>query len=187
MAINDLRTKITDLPLCEDIDSLETVVGIGTDGKMYRIEKDNVVGGGNGKWEPLTLIKTADDHAELNSNEINTAFEIGGKIHFIVLCNNVYHDFDFIASTSYIPASPSELESDLPASSLGGAFKIIYASSDDDLTLVLKLNYYVNNVVAETFYLESTDDADSASLIGAFFEPIKNISDLSKVSYNAPS
>lgn len=175
MAINDLRTKITDLPLCEDIDSLETVVGIGTDGKMYRIEKNNVVGGG--KWEPLTLIKTDDSYAKLNSNEINTAFKIGGKIHFIVLCNSAYHDFDFIASTSYIP--PSQSDADLSAS-LGEAFKIMYASSDDDLTLVLKLNYDVNNVVADTFYLESTDGADSASLIGAFFEPIKNISDLSK-------
>lgn len=175
MAINDLRTKITDLPLCEDIDSLETVVGIGTDGKMYRIEKNNVVGGG--KWEPLTLIKTNDNYAELNSNEINTAFEIGGKIHFIVLCNGAYHYFDFIASTSYIPPSPSD--ADLSAT-LGEAFKIIYASSDDDLTLVLKLNYDVNNVVADTFYLESTNGAVSVSLIGAFFEPIKNISDLSK-------
>lgn len=178
MAINDLRTKITDLPLCEDIDSLETVVGIGTDGKMYRIEKNNVVGGG--KWEPLTLIKTNDNCAQLNSNEINTAFKIGGKIHFIVLCNSAYHDFDFIASTSYIP--PSQSDADLSAL-LGEAFKIMYACNDD-LTLVLKLNYDVNNVVADTFYLESTDGtdgADSASLIGAFFEPIKNISDLSKV------
>ena len=175
MAINDLRTKITDLPLCEDIDSLETVVGIGTDGKMYRIEKNNV---GGGKWEPLTLIKINDNHAELNSNEINTAFKIGGKIHFIVLCNSAYHDFDFIASTSYIP--PSQSDADLSAS-LGEACKIMYASSDDDLTLVLKLNYNVNNVAADTFYLESTNGADSVSLIGAFFEPIKNISDLSKV------
>ena len=183
MAINDLRTKITDLPLCEDIDSLETVVGIGTDGKMYRIEKNNVVGGG--KWEPLTLIKTNDNYAELNSNEINTAFKIGGKIHFIVLCNSAYHDFDFIASTSYIPPSLSQSDADLSAS-LGEAFKIMYASSDDDLTLVLKLNYDVNNVVADAFYLESTNGADSVSLIGAFFEPIKNISDLSKVSLPAP-
>ena len=33
--MNDLRTKVTDLPLLEDKEQVDTVLALGKDGKMY--------------------------------------------------------------------------------------------------------------------------------------------------------
>ena len=40
----DLRTKINELPICEDMELIDTLIAIGTDGKTYRVNKDNVGG-----------------------------------------------------------------------------------------------------------------------------------------------
>ena len=44
---NELRTRINELPVCEDVELLDTLLGLGTDGKTYRVNKD-VLGSGSG-------------------------------------------------------------------------------------------------------------------------------------------
>ena len=39
---NGLRTKISELPLCEDISLIDTLLGIGADGVTYRVDAKNL-------------------------------------------------------------------------------------------------------------------------------------------------
>lgn len=45
---NNIRTRISNLPLCEDVEILDSLIGIGTDGKTYRVEKDLLTSGNTG-------------------------------------------------------------------------------------------------------------------------------------------
>lgn len=45
---NNIRTRISNLPLCEDVEILDSLIGIGTDGKTYRVEKDLLTSGNAG-------------------------------------------------------------------------------------------------------------------------------------------
>ena len=82
----DLRTKINELPICEDMELIDTLIAIGTDGKTYRVNKDNV-GGKVDDWVFLNYI-IAGAEREANSMRIridctqfDELFNIGGKIH----------------------------------------------------------------------------------------------------------
>ena len=82
----DLRTKINELPICEDMELIDTLIAIGTDGKTYRVNKDNV-GGKVDDWVFLNY-STAGVEREANSMTIridciqfDELFNIGGKIH----------------------------------------------------------------------------------------------------------
>lgn len=84
--MNDLRTKVTDLPLLEDKEQVDTVLALGKDGKMYRVDGGNIGGGSN-----LTPIKCLGEghlsHCKLNiidTNLIDSLLEIGGTIHVLV-------------------------------------------------------------------------------------------------------
>ena len=82
----DLRTKINELPICEDMELIDTLIAIGTDGKTYRVNKDNV-GGKVNDWIFLNY-SIAGEEREANSMRIridctqfDELFNIGGKIH----------------------------------------------------------------------------------------------------------
>ena len=82
----DLRTKINELPICEDMELIDTLIAIGTDGKTYRVNKDNV-GGKVDDWVFLNY-SIGGDEREANSMSIridctqfDELFNIGGKIH----------------------------------------------------------------------------------------------------------
>lgn len=82
----DLRTKINELPICEDMELIDTLIAIGTDGKTYRVNKDNL-GGKVNEWVFLNY-STGSDEREANSMSIridctqfDELFNIGGKIH----------------------------------------------------------------------------------------------------------
>ncbi len=84
--MNDLRTKVTDLPLLKDKEQVDTVLALGKDGKMYRIDGSNIGGGSN-----LTPIKCLGEghpsHYKLNiidTNLIDNLLETGGTIHVLV-------------------------------------------------------------------------------------------------------
>ena len=64
----DLRTKINELPICEDMELIDTLIAIGTDGKTYRVNKDNV-GGKVDDWVFLNY-STAGVEREANSMTI---------------------------------------------------------------------------------------------------------------------
>lgn len=82
----DLRTKINELPICEDMELIDTLIAIGTDGKTYRVNKDNV-GGKVNDWVFLNY-STGGDERELDGmtihidcTQFDELFNIGGKIH----------------------------------------------------------------------------------------------------------
>ena len=83
----DLRTKINELPICEDMELIDTLIAIGTDGKTYRVNKDNV-GGKVNDWVFLNYSISGGVEREANSMSIridctqfDELFNIGGKIH----------------------------------------------------------------------------------------------------------
>lgn len=80
----DLRTKINELPICEDMELIDTLIAIGTDGKTYRVNKDNV----GGKVDDWVFLNYSTAGVEANSMTIridciqfDELFNIGGKIH----------------------------------------------------------------------------------------------------------
>lgn len=108
--MNDLRTKVTDLPLLEDKEQVDTVLALGKDGKMYRIDGSDI-----GKGDNLTPIKcryeSYGDYCELNIEDadlIDNLLKTGGVIHIFV----AYGRFSFediklnLAQTPTSPDSP---------------------------------------------------------------------------------
>lgn len=196
MTNNDLRTKVTDLPICTDIEQLDTILGIGKDNAMYRVDSENI--GGGGKWEPLSITLGSYYTFEFNQNEIIDAIDRGGKIHILANKGNQLFDFDFIISSTYINPyvqEPSFSEGntlnnlvskyyiyDVNASSIYySACSIAFGNSETHAELG-SFQKSINNTENPLLI----EDSDCFKIVGAFFEPIKNIGDLSKVTENSP-
>lgn len=183
MAINDLRTKITDLPLCEDIDSLDTMIGIGKDGKAYRIDSSNI--GSGGKYEPIKLTKAQPSvpmsvdsstaiQGQMDSQELSVAANVGGKIHLFVSCTNVpgVIDLEFVLHNYY--CNSYNLGTYLASSA-----KLLITMQGNVIALTsIILNDGSFSVAIDYLGNELTDM--NIKLVAAFFEPIKNIGDTSK-------
>ena len=45
---NNFRRKITDLPVCNDVNELDTLIGLGVDGNTYRVDKTIIPSSGGG-------------------------------------------------------------------------------------------------------------------------------------------
>lgn len=180
MAINDLRTKITDLPLCEDIDSLETMIGVGTDGKMYRVDKDNVVGGG--KWISIDGSVFTDGEIRVNNADILNAISTGGKIHLIAHNKeaNSIQDYSFLIAESYI--INSGIEADVAEASTYdlSSFRPVTGSAYffNGMPLIVSLLYDGANYSIGFYSPEVSNALSYFEILGLFFEPIKNIGDL---------
>lgn len=108
--MNDLRTKVTDLPLLEDKEQVDTVLALGKDGKMYRIDGSNI-----GKGDNLTPIKcryeSYGDYCELNIEDadlIDNLLKTGGAIRIFAVCESLsFEDIKLnLAQTSTSPNSP---------------------------------------------------------------------------------
>lgn len=91
----DLRTKINELPICEDMELIDTLIAIGTDGKTYRVNKDNIGGKVDGVAEWVLLNYTIDNsssgstiYLEVDAVQFDELFNIGGRIHLYM------HSFD---------------------------------------------------------------------------------------------
>lgn len=193
MANNDIRTKINELPICEDMNLVDTLIAIGTDGKTYRVNKDNVAGGGGGEWTPLTAVITSSNtdsneytiNVNLVESELNEVLSTEGKIHTIV-CNTEagsYHDIEFFISPSYAP--PVETGgANIEKTELGRNFAYIYLSNAG-IKAIFGMLYTDSLVLAGTDMI--TNSPVNFEFKGIFFEPIKNVGDLSKVSAANPS
>ena len=85
----DLRTKINELPICEDMELIDTLIAIGTDGKTYRVNKDNV-GGKVDDWVFLNYSIAGDERdascmsIRIDCTQFDELFNIGGKIHVYI-------------------------------------------------------------------------------------------------------
>lgn len=197
MPNNDLRTKVTDLPICTDIEQLDTILGIGKDNAMYRVDSENI--GGGGKWEPLTLNLTSNHIAEIDQTEINNAFTTGGKIHILAV-NDIGSlvDFDLIISSTYITPQAEVEDAEVEAfEAIPNNIKYIskFEGIDNNKLLYTKveIDFFILNTYIEihSFLIDLNDNTSSNEeyiykIIGAFFEPIKNIGDLSKVNDISP-
>lgn len=175
MAINDLRTKITDLPLCEDIDSLETVVGVGADGKMYRVDKNSIAGGG--KWIPLSGTVSASGEISVNNDVMLNAISTGGKIHVIAYNGAIdsTSDLSFLIAEPYINNSPAVEAStyDLSSPPITGSTYFF-----GNITLFVGLLYNGTNYSIGLSSPTNSSAVQDFEVMGLFFEPIKNIGDL---------
>lgn len=80
----DLRTKINELPICEDMELIDTLIAIGTDGKTYRVNKDNI-GGKVNDWVFLNYniagVEANSMSIRIDCIQFDELFNIGGKIH----------------------------------------------------------------------------------------------------------
>lgn len=196
MTNNDLRTKVTDLPICTDIEQLDTILGIGKDNAMYRVDSENI--GGGGKWEPLSITLNSRTSWIFNQDEITDAIDRGGKIHILTNRSNQLFDFDFIISSTYINPYVQDLSfsegntlNDLvskyyvynvDASSIYYSFCSITFGNSETHAVLGSFQKSINNT-EDPLLIE---DPDCFEIVGAFFEPIKNIGNLSKVTENSP-
>ena len=93
---NELRTRINELPVCEDVELLDTLLGLGTAGKTYRVNKD-VLGSGSGggaTWTSLpfnrvdfTMSEDGEDSSILRVTDLNafkSCYDLGGRLHVVM-------------------------------------------------------------------------------------------------------
>ena len=197
MPNNDLRTKVTDLPICTDIEQLDTILGIGKDNAMYRVDSENI--GGGGKWEPLSITLSAYYTCEFNQNEITDAINRGGKIHILAYDLNNHSnlvDFDFIINSTII-TRVSDMDLNTQSYKTGELTNIHFDGIEDNKIIYIVGTIYFGTVSSDFTICELTLDLTSNTpsdnyaydyeIIGAFFEPIKNIGDLSKVTTQGPT
>lgn len=126
--MNDLRTKVTDLPLLEDKEQVDTVLALGKDGKMYRIDGSNI-----GKGDNLTPIKcryeSYGDYCELNIEDadlIDNLLKTGGAIRIFVASGR----FSFEDIKLNLPQTPTSSNS--PQAVNPQSLSALSYKSDDD-------------------------------------------------------
>lgn len=97
MSEKDLRTKITELPLCEDEELIDTLIAIGTDGKTYRVEGKNVIGGSS-TCEPLKYTSSNRGAFIQYAQNLTMAQQLtkGGFLHFIINISNANIDIPIL-------------------------------------------------------------------------------------------
>ncbi len=173
--MNDLRTKVTDLPLLEDKEQVDTVLALGKDGKMYRIDGSNI--GGGSKLTPIKCqYVNHDGYCELrikDTESINNLLETGGAIHvFVIQRNFSYKDIELNFVTLKTPSGPPQGTSPQSLSALSykpvnvnliyGRTLIGISLTQIDLDYILVLELHDNNIqdVAD----ESLDDSYRYSL-----------------------
>lgn len=129
--MNDLRTKVTDLPLLEDKEQVDTVLALGKDGKMYRIDGSNI-----GKGDNLTPVKcryeSYGDYCELNIEDadvIDNLLKTGGVIHIFVAYGRFSFE-DIKLNLAQIPTSSNSPQGVTPQSLSALSYK-----SDDNYLL----------------------------------------------------
>ena len=197
MSINNLRKKISELAICDDINLVDSLIGIGTDRKVYKVNKEKISDGG--KWIPLTATISSSGgevlpmdnggatpteiNVQLVQSEIEEAYKTGGKIHVIVYYNdigNIYNDIQFLISPSYMLPVLSDISSGVLAR------KITIPYMNEIGKIVISGTLYPESLSLESLDIISGDGIPF-EFKGIFFEPIENIGDLSKVSEETSS
>ena len=86
---NNFRRKITDLPVCSDVNELDTLIGLGTDGNTYRVDKTIIPSSGGGSNHVQITdyeFNFASMSTEINIGEnanMNMYVATGGILHII--------------------------------------------------------------------------------------------------------
>lgn len=177
----DLRTKINELPICEDMELIDTLIAIGTDGKTYRVNKDNV-GGKVDDWVFLNYsIGGAEREANCMSIHIDSAqfdelFNIGGKIHAYLHRTITEESSAELVELSFIMGSNI---------SEGMIFCVdyeypfnVFSTIFNNETMILSLThttgvpYDVCEIVTANSNYETTTTINNFQLDGIYFEPL---------------
>lgn len=177
----DLRTKINELPICEDMELIDTLIAIGTDGKTYRVNKDNV-GGKVDDWVFLNY-SIGGDEREANSMSIridctqfDELFNIGGKIHvYLHRMDEVEVDVELVELSFIMGSNISEgivfcVDYQYPFNVLSTIFNNeIMALS---LTHTPGDSYDVCEIVTVNSNHDVTTTINDFQLDGIYFEPL---------------
>ena len=182
----DLRTKINELPICEDMELIDTLIAIGTDGKTYRVNKDNV-GGKVNDWVFLNY-STGGDEREANSMSIridctqfDELFNIGGKIHVYLHRMDEVEVAVELVELSFIMGSNISISDEMS----GETYYYFETSGLANENVVFKLNitliYGGGREEITNAYLQSYTNGTKDNKIlefdvfGIYFEPIPSI------------
>ena len=182
----DLRTKINELPICEDMELIDTLIAIGTDGKTYRVNKDNI-GGKVDDWIFLNY-SIASVEREANSMTIridciqfDELFNIGGKIHAYLHRTITEENSVELVELSFIMGSNISTSDEMS----GDTYYYFETSGLANENVVFKLNitliYGGGREEITNAYLQSYTNGTKDNKIldfnvtGIYFEPIPSI------------
>lgn len=177
----DLRTKINELPICEDMELIDTLIAIGTDGKTYRVNKDNV-GGKVNDWVFLNYSITGVEREancmtiRIDCTQFNELFNIGGKIHvYLHRMDEVEVDVELVELSFIMGSNISEgmvfcVDYQYPFNVLSTIFNNeIMALS---LTHTPGDSYDVCEIVTVNSNHDVTTTINDFQLDGIYFEPL---------------
>ena len=178
---NNFRRKITDLPICNDVNELDTLIGLGTDGNTYRVDKTIIPSSGGGSnYESIIygyyeyidegiLLYIGPDNADMNNYATK-----GGILHIIFGYEfgdlSFHRDFPIVLTTSaYMPNRVVTIHDFLPG---------IY--------LIIELTHLQNSNEVECILLtcdesgNTTDDVKSTNgnVVSVYFESVPGLTGL---------
>ena len=178
----DLRTKINELPICEDMELIDTLIAIGTDGKTYRVNKDNV-GGKVNDWVFLNYSIGGDEREassmsiRIDCTQFDELFNIGGKIHvylhYTVEEENVVDlvELSFIMGSNISEGMVFCVDYQYPFNVLSTIF--------NNETMLLSLTHtpgdsydYCEIVTVNSNHESTTTTINNFQLDGIYFEPL---------------
>ena len=188
----DLRTKINELPVCEDIELIDTLIAIGTDGKTYRVNKDNV-GGKVNDWVFLNYHVDANTigakSIDIDATQFDELFNIGGKIHVylhrtiteenavelvelsFIMGSNISEGMIFCGDYQY-PFSVSSTIVNDETMTLTLTHTRISNNSREIVTLESNYGTTICEIITLDSNYESTSTIDNFQLDGIYFEPL---------------
>lgn len=178
----DLRTKINELPICEDMELIDTLIAIGTDGKTYRVNKDNV-GGKVNDWVFLNYSIGGDERQldscmtiRIDCTQFDELFNIGGKIHVYLHRTITEENGVELVELSFIMGSNIS-EGMVFCVDYQYPFNVLSTIFNNE-TMILSLthtpgdSYDYCEIVTVNSNHESTTTIDNFQLDGIYFEPL---------------
>lgn len=175
----DLRTKINELPVCDDMELIDTLIAIGTDGKTYRVNKDNL-GGKVNEWVLLNyhvdVNTTGAKSIDIDGTQFDELFNIGGKIHVYL---HYMHEGEVaveLVELSFIMGSNIS-EGMVFCADYEYPFNVLSTIFNNEI-MALSLRH-IPGEISETCEIvtvnsnhESTSTIDNFQLDGIYFEPL---------------
>lgn len=110
----DFRTKVTDLPLLEDREQIETVLALSKDGKLCRIDGSDVGGGSICHGVDLISYYPGDDieYTIKNKETVLNCLNTGGVLHVLVSADYKVVNLEIILHPD-ITGEPQSLEGEM--------------------------------------------------------------------------
>ena len=178
----DLRTKINELPICEDMELIDTLIAIGTDGKTYRVNKDNV-GGKVDDWVFLNYSIGGEEREgnylgiRIDCTQFDELFNIGGKIH-AYLHRTITEEENSVELVELSFIMGSNISEGMTLRSNYEYPFNVFSTIFNNETMILSLthnpgdSYDVCEIVTVNSNYETTTTINNFQLDGIYFEPL---------------